>query len=173
METEVKMDRVTIDRIGLLHPRLRSEAMDIYEEICETLKGRAMCRFTHTLRTFKEQDELYAKGRTAPGSIVTNARSGMSMHNYGMAIDIVLIVDTDGDGKYDRAVWDTKKDFDKDGKADWMEVVTIFKQYGWTWGGDWKFYDAPHFEKSFGYSVRELLNLKKKKKVDRDGYVSV
>jgi peptidoglycan L-alanyl-D-glutamate endopeptidase CwlK len=97
----------------------------------------------------------------------------MSMHNYGMAIDIVLIVDTDGDGKYDRAVWDTKKDFDKDGKADWMEVVTIFKQYGWTWGGDWKFYDAPHFEKSFGYSVRELLNLKKKKKVDRDGYVSV
>jgi peptidoglycan L-alanyl-D-glutamate endopeptidase CwlK len=173
LETEVKMDRVTIDRIGLLHPRLRSEAMDIYEEICEALKGRAMCRFTHTLRTFKEQDELYAKGRTAPGSIVTKAKAGMSMHNYGMAIDIVLIVDTDGDGNYDRAVWYKKSDFDNDRKADWMEVVQVFKSYGWVWGGDWKFYDAPHFEKSMGYSVRELLNLKKKKKVDRDGYVSV
>ena len=97
----------------------------------------------------------------------------MSMHNYGMAIDIVLIVDVDGDGKYDRAVWDTKKDFDGDRKADWMEVVQVFKSYGWVWGGDWKFYDAPHFEKSMGYSVRELLNLKKKKKVDCDGYVSV
>ena len=173
METKVVMDKVTIDRIKLLHPRLRSEATDIYYEICDALKGRAMCRFTHTLRTFSEQDELYAKGRTSPGRVVTNARSGMSMHNYGMAIDIVLIVDVDGDGDYDKAVWDTKTDYDNDRKADWMEVVQVFKQYGWTWGGDWKFTDNPHFEKSFGYSVRELLNLKKKRKVDQDGYVSV
>ena len=173
METKIVMDKVTIDRIGLLHPRLRSEAMDIYEEICDALKGRAMCRFTHTLRTFSEQDELFSKGRTAPGSIVTKAKGGFSMHNYGMAIDIVLIVDTDGDGDYDRAVWDTKTDFDNDRKADWQEVVQVFKEFGWTWGGDWKFTDNPHFEKSFGYSVRELLNIKKKRKVDQDGYVSV
>lgn len=31
-----------------------------------------------------------------------------------------------------------KKDFDGDGKADWMEVVAVFKKYGWEWGGDWK-----------------------------------
>ena len=166
-------DAITLERIKLLHPKLREEAGLIYTDICEALNGRAMCRFTHTLRTFKEQDELYAKGRTAPGSIVTNAKSGLSMHNYGLAIDIVLIVDKNGDGKFESASWDVKSDFDGDGKADWMEVVGIFKQYGWTWGGNWKFYDAPHFEKPMGYSVRQLLDLYNKKKVDENNYVLI
>jgi peptidoglycan L-alanyl-D-glutamate endopeptidase CwlK len=95
------------------------------------------------------------------------------MHNYGLAIDIVLIVDKDGNGTYESASWDVKADFDGDRKSDWMEVVTIFKQHGWTWGGDWKFYDAPHFEKSFGYSVRQLLDLHNKKKVDANNYVLI
>ena len=151
------MDKLTLDRIKLLHPKVRKEAGEIYAEICEALKGRAMCRFAFTLRTIAEQNKLFAQGRTAPGKIVTKARGGLSYHNYGLAIDIVLIIDTDGDGKHDKAVWDTRTDFDKDGRADWMEVVNIFKQYGWTWGGDWKFTDAPHFEKTFGYSVRQLL----------------
>jgi peptidoglycan L-alanyl-D-glutamate endopeptidase CwlK len=94
------------------------------------------------------------------------AKAGLSPHNYGLAIDIVLI-----DSK--TAIWDTKKDFDGDGKADWMEVVTIFKQYGWTWGGDWKFKDAPHFEKTFGYSTRSLLNLYNNGKVDKNNYVLI
>jgi peptidoglycan L-alanyl-D-glutamate endopeptidase CwlK len=169
----MKKDAITLDRIKLLHPKLREEADAIYTEICEALSGRAMCRFSHTLRTFKEQDALYAKGRTAPGPIVTKAKSGLSMHNYGLAIDIVLIVDKDGDGKFESASWDVKSDFDKDGKADWMEVVQVFKQYGWTWGGDWKFYDAPHFEKPMGYSVRQLLDLYNKKRVDENNYVLI
>jgi hypothetical protein len=64
-------------------------------------------------------------------------------------------------------------DLDGDGKADWMEVVAIFKQYGWTWGGDWKFKDAPHFEKTFGYSTRSLLNLYNSGKVDKNNYVLI
>lgn len=166
------MDRITLDRIALLHPKVREEVRGIYAEICDALKGRAMCRFAFTLRTIAEQDALYAQGRTRPGKIVTNARGGMSYHNYGLAIDIVLVVDTDGNGSYDRAAWDTKTDFDGDGKSDWIEVVTIFKQHGWTWGGDWKFYDAPHFEKTYGYSVRELLALHKSGKTV-GGYVQI
>lgn len=158
-------DQKTLERIKLMHPKLIKEVEEIYDEICEALTGRAICRFTSTLRTFAEQDALYAKGRTAPGGRVTNARAGMSMHNYGLALDIVLIKD----GK--NAIWDVKTDFDGDGKADWMEVVTIFKQYGWECGIDWKFYDAPHFQKSFGKSVRELLALKTANKVDKNGYV--
>jgi peptidoglycan L-alanyl-D-glutamate endopeptidase CwlK len=34
-----------------------------------------------TLRSNKEQDDLYAIGRTLPGKIVTNARAGQSAHN--------------------------------------------------------------------------------------------
>jgi peptidoglycan L-alanyl-D-glutamate endopeptidase CwlK len=169
----MKKDVITLERIKTLHPKLVDEAGSIYDEICASLKGRAMCRFSHTLRTFKEQADLFAQGRTKPGKIVTKANAGLSMHNYGLAVDIVLIVDKDGNGSYESASWDTKADFDGDRKSDWMEVVDVFKQYGWTWGGDWKFYDAPHFEKPFGYSVRQLLDLYNKKKVDSKNYVLI
>jgi peptidoglycan L-alanyl-D-glutamate endopeptidase CwlK len=169
----MKKDAVTLERIKKLHPKVVNEVEAIYDEICTALQGKAMCRFAYTLRTFKEQADLFAKGRTAPGPRVTQAGPGLSMHNYGLAIDIVLIVDKDGNGTYESASWDVKADFDGDRKSDWMEVVTIFKQYGWTWGGDWKFYDAPHFEKSFGYSVRQLLDLHNKKKVDANNYVLI
>jgi peptidoglycan L-alanyl-D-glutamate endopeptidase CwlK len=159
-------DHVTIDRIKLLHPKLRDEVTEIYDEICEALMGKSMCRFSYTLRTFAEQDALYAQGRTKPGAIVTNAKGGLSYHNYGQAIDIVLLIN----GK---ASWDTVKDFDGDGKADWQEVVTIFKQYGWEAGIDWKFRDAPHFQKTLGYSVRQLLALHQAGKVDEHGFVKI
>lgn len=167
------MDKITLERIQLLHPKVREEALQIYKEICQALQGRALCRFAFTLRTFAEQDGLYAQGRTKPGQVVTQAKAGLSFHNYGLAIDIVLVVDKDGNGSYETASWDTKTDFDKDGKADWMEVVTIFKQHGWEWGGDWKFLDLPHFQKTYGKSVRELLSLYNAKKVDSHNYVSI
>jgi peptidoglycan L-alanyl-D-glutamate endopeptidase CwlK len=164
-------DKITLQRIKLLHPVLRNEVMDIYDEICNELTANVMCRFTHTLRTFAEQDALYAKGRTKPGPKVTNARSGSSFHNYGLAIDIVLLVDKNNDGLFESISWDVKADFDKDGKADWMEIVRIFKEHGWEWGGDWRFYDAPHFQKTLGYSVRQLLELHTRGKVDKNGYI--
>lgn len=157
-------DAKTLERIKLLHPKVRDEASEIYAEICKALTGKAFCRFTHTLRTFAEQDALFAKGRTQPGGRVTNASGGLSTHNYGLAIDIVIVRDG-------VALWDVKADYDGDGKADWIEIVHIFKSYGWEWGGDWKFYDAPHFQKTFGKSVRELLALHKANKVDEKGFV--
>lgn len=160
-------DQKTIERIQLLHPKVRSEVELIYDEICEALSGRAMCRFAYTLRTFKEQQELYEIGRSKPGKKVTNASAGLSYHNYGLAVDIVLIID----GK--NASWDTKTDFDGDKKSDWLEIVTIFKQHGWTWGGDWKFVDYPHFEKTFGYSVRQLLEKHQAKKFIEKDYVQI
>ena len=100
----------------------------------------------------KEQNELYQIGRTKAGKIVTNAKGGQSYHNYGMAFDLVLIID----GK--QASWDTLKDFDGDKVSDWLECVEIAKSYGWEWGGDWaKFKDQPHFQKTFGKSIAELL----------------
>jgi peptidoglycan L-alanyl-D-glutamate endopeptidase CwlK len=163
------MDKITLERIQLLHPKLREEGLKIYTEICTALTGKAMCRFAYTIRTFAEQDALfYAKPQ------VTKAKGGQSYHNYGLATDIVLIVDKDGDGKYESASWDVKSDFDGDGKSDWQEVVAIFKRYGWEWGGDWKFYDAPHFQKTLGYSIAQLQELHNKQVANKQtGYLNL
>lgn len=57
---------------------------------------------TCTLRSWDEQDALYAKGRTVMGEgatpvkrpmgrIVTNAKGGQSAHQYGLALDFVIM----------------------------------------------------------------------------------
>jgi peptidoglycan L-alanyl-D-glutamate endopeptidase CwlK len=166
-------DQITLDRIKLLHPKLREDVLDIYDEIIAALNGSAICRFAYTLRTFAEQNALYAQGRTKAGAKVTNAKGGQSYHNYGLAIDIVLLVDKDKNGSFESASWDIKTDFDGDGKADWMEIVAIFKRYGFEWGGDWKFNDAPHFQKTFGKTIAELQTLHKTGKVDKNGFVLI
>lgn len=159
------MDKATQDRIATLHPKVRQEGQLIYNEICAALSGKAMCRFAYTMRTFDEQAALYAQGRTklfdAAGKklgVVTKANAGQSWHNYGLAIDIVLLKDTDGNGTFETASWEDTVDFDKDGKADWQEIVAIFKKYGWDWGGAWTgFKDKPHFEKRFGMTTAQAI----------------
>jgi peptidoglycan LD-endopeptidase CwlK len=159
------MDPISLKRIEKLHPKVREEAKKILEEISQKLTGRAMCRFTYTLRTMTEQNALYAQGRTIKGPIVTNARAGYSYHNYGLAIDFALVID----GK--EASWDMSKDFDGDKKSDWMEVVEVFEKYGWEWGGRWKFKDGPHFQKTFGNKVADLLKQHNAGKIDKEGFV--
>lgn len=160
-----RIDKVTLQRIENLHPKVREEVKALYlDKIVPALAGKAICRFAFTLRTIEEQDALYAQGRTklfdAKGKrlgIVTNAKGGQSWHQYGLAIDILLLKDTNNDGVFESASWETTVDFDGDGKADWVEVVKIFKDAGWVWGGDWKFVDAPHFEKTFGLTHQECF----------------
>ncbi len=164
------MDKITLQRIQKLHPSIRGEMTSIIKECGLALTGRAKIRVTQGLRSFKEQDELFAIGRTKTGKKVTNAKGGQSIHNYGLAVDICLIID----GK--TASWDTAKDWDNDKVADWYECVRIFAKHGWDWGGNWKtFKDLPHFEKKsiktktseIKTSWRNLIKLPK----DKDGYV--
>lgn len=153
------IDDLTIKRIGLLHPVIRDQVKDLYiNRISPALTGTHFCRFAYTYRSFDQQAEIYAQGRTKlfdkEGKrlgVVTQAKAGLSMHNYGIALDIVLV-------NQKSATWDIVKDFDKDGKSDWMEVIDIFKAAGWVWGGDWKkFKDYPHVEFPVKFTIRELL----------------
>lgn len=138
--------KVSAPRIELLHPKLRK---DTYEAIIEAEKGlpdNVSIRVTQTLRTFAEQDKLFNQRPK-----VTNAKGGQSFHNYGLAVDFVLIVDR-------KVEWSVSADRDKDGVADWIEVANAFKRRGFKWGGDFKsFKDNPHFEKTFGLSWQNCL----------------
>lgn len=157
------MDKVTEQRIALLHPKVRAEVTQIIEECDKALTGRAKVRIAQGLRTNAEQAALYAQGRTVKGAKVTNAKAGQSIHNYGLAVDIVLIID----GK--TASWDTAKNWDNDKVADWYECVKIFAAHGWDWGGNWKtFKDLPHFEKK-GYKWQTLQKATK----DKAGYPNI
>ena len=168
------MDLQTIEKIKKeAHPKLREELQKIYEEANNKL-GKSRLRFSMIFRTFAEQDALYAQGRTKKGAKVTNAKGGQSYHNYGLAVDIVMLLDKNGDGVFETASWDTKADWDADKIADWMEVVKVFKKYGWEWGGEFKsFKDLPHFQKTFGLHWSELLKRRNAGKVDKDGFVII
>jgi|GEM_PF-3207774 len=85
------------------------------------------------LKTFvpqKEQENLYAQGRTKPGSIITNAR--ISPHTKGLAFDIMPY-------RNGKVLFDDVSTMQKLG--------SIGRSLGLTWGGDWdQFKDYPHFE---------------------------
>lgn len=158
------MDKSTVNQINKLHPSVRDEVTAIIKECDIALTGRAKVRVTQGLRTFDEQDALYQQGRTKSGKKVTNAKGGQSVHNYGFAVDICLIID-------DKiASWDTKKDWDNDKISDWDECVKIFLKHGWSWGGNWEtFKDMPHFDK-VGFNQWRVLATKKR---DQNNYIII
>jgi peptidoglycan L-alanyl-D-glutamate endopeptidase CwlK len=162
--------------IAQLHPLIRGEVklgMQTVEQTKLTDIHIAV-QVNSGYRTFPEQAKLYAQSRTAPGPRVTNSKPGQSYHNYGLAFDFNLVYDLDGNGTYEKVSWDVLKDFDKDGEADWLEVVDVFEVLKYTWGGRFhSIVDDPHLEKTFGHHWTELFALHNAGKIDKDGYVII
>ena len=104
-------------------------------------------QITAGYRSFREQNELYERGRTNKSKpIVTYARGGQSLHNYGLAVDFVIVIVSD-DGK--RALW-------TEGEK-WTSVAAIAKSLGFVWGGDFEWFrDFAHLGMSCGISTRDL-----------------
>jgi peptidoglycan LD-endopeptidase CwlK len=136
----------SIDKLNLLHPKIRQSAIDAYNEAVKATPVGVHPVIDQTYRTFAESQALYDQGRTTPGSIVSNAKPGQSYHNYALALDFHLQVNG----------------VDKWGvDHNWMTVVNIFKSHGFTWGGDFTgdFKDYPHLENKLGHNWRDLLEL--------------
>jgi peptidoglycan L-alanyl-D-glutamate endopeptidase CwlK len=151
-------DIATGIRVKRLHPKIAEEVALVIDIAESRFSPTTAIRVTQGLRTFEEQDALYAQGRTTKGSKVTNAKGGQSFHNYGLAIDFALLHDKDGNGQYETISWDMNTDWDQDHIKDWSEVVNTFLDHGYDWGGSWKtIKDNPHFQKVFGYSWQQLL----------------
>lgn len=162
-------DLISIERIKDLHPKIRAGITTGIETAEEKLGQYAAVRIVQGFRSFSEQNALYAIGRTVKGfgakpglpmgHIVTKAKGGQGYHNYGLAIDFALLYDKDKNGTLENLSWDLLADLNRDGEADWKEVVDSFKALAFEWGGDWTggLVDNPHIQMTFGYSWQSLL----------------
>ena len=98
-------------------------------------------------RSYKEQDALYAQGRTAPGPIVTKAKAGQSSHNFGLACDIGLF--KGGNYLPESPLYDA--------------LGPVGEAVGLGWGGRWKsLTDKPHFEWETGLTMAQKRDRVKK-----------
>ena len=128
------------ERLDLLHPDVRARALRVFDRGQQ--RGLSIS-ITSSLRTYPEQAELYAQGRTKPGNVVTNARPGYSYHNFGLAFDFAVM-------KNGLLVWDEKH-------PHWIEFVRLAKEEEFAWGGDWaRFPDYPHLEPANAPSLATL-----------------
>jgi peptidoglycan L-alanyl-D-glutamate endopeptidase CwlK len=117
-------------RLQQLHPALASAVRAMVADLAA--QGHVV-EVVQGLRTFAEQDELYAKGRTKPGAIVTQARGGESNHNYGLAVDLCPFTNDKPDWNAPMGVW--------------AAIGAAAAGHGLEWGGQWKkFLDKPHVQ---------------------------
>jgi len=111
-------------------------------------------RIVQGYRSREEQDKLYAQGRITAGAIVTQAKGGESLHNYGVAVDFVF-----------------RKEGYNASSSLWDLLGKVGKAQGFEWGGDshWikaGFVDRPHFQMKLGYSLADF----QKNKIDWKKY---
>ena len=114
--------------IATLLPEVRQMARTLVQKAAQ---GGIRIKVISGLRSYQEQDALYAFGRTTPGEIVTNARAGHSHHNFGTAFDVGVF-------EGNRYLAASPK---------YRAVGVLGVDLGLEWGGNWKdFVDQPHFQ---------------------------
>lgn len=147
-------------KIEDLHESTRGKAILFLERCAE--QGNPVL-VTCTLRSLKEQAALYAQGREeiskvnafrafagmpairgfSENRIVTNAKPGDSLHNYGLAFDVVPL-------EAGKPIWDS-------GHPVWQLIGKIGKECGLEWAGDWKkFKEFPHFQYTGGLTLAQI-----------------
>lgn len=135
------MDSVSAARLAMVNPILAEKIV----QLSATLAGENIfIRITQGLRTWDEQDKLFAQGRSLPGAKVTNARGGESYHNYGLAVDCVPDCADAPDGKF-------IPDWNPSHPA-WKRMIEIGLSLGLTSGALWRSRpDEPHFQLTGGF----------------------
>jgi len=125
----------------------------LVEKVCNLLEACAAANMRVGVhkgyRSVKEQDRLYAIGRTTQRNDkkVTNARGGQSWHNFGLAVDVVFMDDKG---------WSWAE------KYNWKKLGILGKKCGLSWGGDWKkLVDRPHFQLTGDLSIGEAYRIEK------------
>jgi hypothetical protein len=135
------MDTRSETTLEQVYPALRA-LIEAGAAVCEA-QGIYLCVF-QGLRSAAYQNNLYALGRTlpdhegnCPGIHATNAKAGQSMHNYGLAVDVVPYLD----GQGGNLNWESST-------PEFQAMITALKAEGLVYGGDWVHFraDDDHFQ---------------------------
>jgi peptidoglycan L-alanyl-D-glutamate endopeptidase CwlK len=142
--------------INTLHPSIR-EKVKLFQ-----LKAKQQLipfRITSGGRSYLEQAEIYAQGRTKPGKIVSFAPPGSSYHNFGLAFDIIPL-NSLGKGDYN--------------SPNWEKIIKLGKSLGFYSGVDFPKgkKDLPHFEIRL-LPLKEMQRLYATKQTDTNGFINL
>jgi hypothetical protein len=122
--------------LNSLHPFFR----DKINQLIINCKAKGIdLAIVESFRTHAKQTEYYTMGKK-----YTRSAGGKSKHQYGLAVDVVPIVDS-------VAVWDNA--------ILWRKIGVEGEKLGLRWGGRWKSpYDPAHFEWTGGVTTAHLSN---------------
>ena len=131
-----------------LYPPFLEKVIAVTQKL---LDNKTKFYWTQGYRTYQEQDNLYAKGRTAPGGKVTNARGGYSAHNFCCAVDGTKDTDISKPGLQPSWV-----------KSHYKELADAAEAEGLEAGFYWKnFFDGPHIQLPLSKHGLSVSNLRK------------
>jgi hypothetical protein len=129
-------DLPMITDLNSLHPFFRDQVQMLIAK-CKA-KGIELM-VVETYRTHAKQHEYKTMGKK-----YTSSAAGRSKHQYGLAVDVVPVVDS-------VAVWDNA--------LLWRKIGAVGEKLGLRWGGRWrKPYDPGHFEWTGGLTSSQLVN---------------
>lgn len=141
------MNAATVARLEQLLPALKIKGYQLLQYLA--LQGVDV-EVSQGLRTWPQQEALYAQGRTAPGKIVTNAKPEQSWHTFGCALDVDI---QNADGVLD---WSGSS-------PAWQSTITAGESLGLCAGAEFRtFPDKPHFQLTGRFPVTpddEVLSL--------------
>lgn len=121
------MNPSTLARGAAVHPILWRRTQNLF-----SLLGFD-CEITQGLRTYAQEDALFAQGRTLPGAIVTDVRGGYSAHNFGYAVDVCPFDIVPGQPDWNIA------------NPAWQKILATAPSCGLAEGAQWRsFKDDPH-----------------------------
>lgn len=120
--------------LSALHPYFRDKVL----QLIATCKSKGIeLAVVETYRTVAKQNEYRQLGK-----IYTRSTGGRSRHQYGLAVDVVPMIDS-------VPAWHNE--------ALWRKVGAAGEKLGLRWGGRWRHpYDPGHFEWSGGVSAASM-----------------
>lgn len=127
----IPREDVIIRDFHILHPAFRNKIILLF---VEAKRQGIDLVISETYRTPERQD-MFHKMK------LTKVKSGKSKHQYGLAVDLIPVIDNISQAE--------NKDVLK-------KVGLIGEKLGLKWGGRWKFYDPVHFE--YKWNINDALN---------------